>query len=282
MTTVLAPDMMLGGGLDRGGWESFDLLDRFWDSVAFHVEETTSVRNSLQDFDDLAIDCASMPTPEIFSKAGSNLMVNIRADGRLLAQTTWSDSQLDSSWSTFTARPPSMLDHEALQYKYGDKQCSANPPSPIALTISPSIAVQAQPRWSRTPRLTIPSNQKRQSETVSSPGSALLNLASEFLGAIVRIGRSQPSTPVPVPNDDSVSIVTSEVSVCVVDEDEFRGRQRSVSEYRDSDGVEWVESIPFSSIYSAVPICGDGMNAEEADILAKMSWERQLMDAEVF
>lgn len=281
MTNVVAASLVFGGGLDRAGWESADLLDRFWDSVAIQVGEPANFRNSLQDFDDVAFDSASMPTPEIFSKAGSNLMINVKADGYMLDGASWAGEQIDPSWCTLPARGLFTQDHHAQHHTYGDVESPQPASTPVALTISPSIAVQRQSESFRRPRLAIPNNEKRRSEGITSPCSALLNLASEFLGAIVRVGRSQPSTPAAQLIDDTVSIMTSDVSIRVVDEDDSRGRQRWEAEIRDCDGVDWVESIPFSAMYSPVPVWGDVMSAKDADFHAKMSWERQLIDAGV-
>ncbi|KAK5170617.1 uncharacterized protein LTR77_005206 [Saxophila tyrrhenica] len=255
------------------------------------MTEPVNNRDSLCSVEDLSFQHDLLPTPEIFAKSGSAHMINIRAFQRPpLDQHSQFDGKVLSS-------PPATLPPTSFRYNAPSIRLQ-HPEAAPALrstirTASPAAPPPTSNRTTTRPTVAIPNRDHRQKSAESGPASALLALASNFLGNIVKIGQ-QPRTSSPLVSrlgrqKEEIRIVDSEILIKVIDDETFR--QNRVS-YPSSAGTEASEkpecltAFEGDGVWSAgtshVPLsagCKEG-SAQEIDALSKMSWERQLMRAQ--
>jgi hypothetical protein len=279
MTTLVAPSGAWSGRYDGVGWEHPSLQDRFWDSLIIPSSEPINIRDSLCSIEEPAFDRVFLQTPEIFARSGANPVINVKAfrspkdlqDDQRTADLLSPLSKKHASaplpsqrWTSFEPAHSSLAPHITFQ--------PATPSNPLyAFTEVPE-----------KPKLAIPKRQNTHKTGISSPGSALLALASSFLSSIVRIGRSQPSSPAARRKGDGVLIVDSEILVSVVDDAirtapvgdmDYPGPSRELANrLRELDQIE--------SSWDPLSTEGHAGSAEELDVLAKISWERQLMNVQ--
>ena len=284
MTTLFGANDALNRQSIHVGWDSHNLLDRFWDAVFVPSSEPLNIRDSFCSFEDITYEAALLQTPEIFAKTGSNPVINVKS----VKSPTLNPSDDDNGVfdSTFASHPGSLLPtvwHPAHQLVGHERTRLELAPQITLVPATPSMTYDPVPsakKGIRKPRLAIPSFNYRSGSGISSPGSALLAMASNFLGILVKLGKSPLSTPAPPLHGGGISIIDSEVLISVLDDEDFRGRPVARSCGQDDDGPGWLDSAPFPSTQTPVSAHRKAWSAQDMDQLAKMSWERQLMNVQ--
>ena len=276
MTTFLLPSAIYGRSDSRCQSRRRDLLDRFWD--AFRLDSPESPDNDNIFYYGPIAGYDEPSTPEIFSKFGSTPTIQVK-----------------SAWQRPTDRtiPPPLVEPSSNLHP----SVFVEPPTPMAATYPAPEEIKQIKRhfWNRSPsktainrpKLSIPQDLKPRTPGISSPATAVLAMASNFLDDIVRLTRAQsPSSNTMVvgsPEGD-IEIVDSEVYINVID-DGKRSGITSALELQEDDWLDKLEIPPMIAfpasdanydMLSPFTVNGTAENARELDALSQMNWERQL------
>ena len=274
MTTFLLPSATYGRSDSRCQSRRRDLLDRFWD--AFRLDSPESPDNDNIFFYGPIDGYDEPPTPEIFSKFGSTPTIDVKSVRHSPTDRGVPQSLFEAS----TMLQPSVF---------------VEPPTPMTATHPASEQIKRH-FWNRSPskaaarrpKLSIPQDLKPRTPGISSPATAILSMASNFLDDIVKLTRAQSPTSntmvIGSPEGD-IEIIDSEVYINVID-DGKRAGITSTLELQEDDWLDKLE-IPLMTAFSTpeanydmqspYTVNGPGAeNARELDALSQMNWERQL------
>lgn len=269
MTTLQLPNAVYGS---RCQSRRRNLLDRFWDAV--HLDSPESPGDDDIFFYGPIDGYDEPPTPEIFSRFGSTPTIDVKS--------AWSSSISPLQYTTYLT--PSIF---------------VQPPAPPT-PVDPVTEDVKRHFWSRSPaktptsrwpKLSIPQDLKPRTPGISSPATAILNMASNFLDDIVKLTRAQsPSSNTTVIGspDGDIEIIDSEVHINVIDDGKRAGIFSTLElEFYDDDSLEKLDIPPAPVTVLAAPeinydiqspytVNGPAENARELDALSHMDWERQL------
>lgn len=274
MTTFLLPSAIYGKTNTHCRSRRRHLLDRFWDAVHLDSPESPSNDNifffgKIDGYDDPG-------TPEIFARRGCNPTVDVRAP--------WNSptaSSFPCQPSAFIA-PPTIMVQSPLSPSPVDLQSASTRKGFLGRNPSKPVG-----RW---PKLSIPRDLKPRAPGITSPATAILAMASNFLDDLVKLTRSQSpnlnTTMVGSPDGD-VEVVDSEVYIDVIDETKRTGIH-SISDLQEGFTFEKLELPPTPLPITAIPapepdgnqslrlLSSTPDSAKELDALSRLDRDRQL------
>ena len=275
MTTFLLPSAIYGKSNTHCRSRRRQLLDRFWDAV--HLDSPESPNNDNVFFFGKIDGYDDQSTPEIFAKYGTNPTIDIRAP--------WNSPTTPS----FPCHPSAFLAPPTIMVQ------SPLTPTPIDLPLEPIkrafLSRNPSKSSSRWPKLSIPRDLKPRAPGITSPATAILAMASNFLDDLVKLTRSQSptvnNTMVGSPDGD-IEVIDSEVHIDVID-DSKRAGIHSISDLQEGLPSEKVDLPPTPLQITSIPppepdhgnqslrlLSSTPDSAKELDALSRMDRDRQL------
>lgn len=269
MTTLLLSSAIYGGPNNHGRSGHRHLLDRFWDAV--HLDSPESPSNDSVFFYSKVEGYDDPSTPEIFARFGATPTIDVRS---ALNSPTSLPPQAGCLPPAIFAQPPQTVSSSPL--------CTA-----VEHTKRKLWSRSTSKSTSRWPKLSIPLDLKPRQPGISSPATAVLAMASNFLDDIVKLTRAHSPTATTTfigsPEGD-VEIMDSDVQVNVID-DSRRAVDTGTSEWPCDYPLEKLEIPPMTAVcspstafdfQSPYTIDGSTENARGLDAMSHMDRERQL------